>query len=213
MGSSTWAISRVHLGLVPAHPEQLRRREAGQRAVPRSARSAARADSLLDLGALRGGALIVPEDRRAQHAVLRVEQRRARASGRTGRCLRRRASRASSARSVARHQSSGSLLRPAGSGRRAGIPPRPSPGPRQSGAMATALTPVVPTSIPMSVGSAAMEVTELAPWALALDRLPRGGKLRRSGASTSRRPDAIVLIDPIVPPEDEERFSPPSTAT
>ena len=42
--------------------------------LPVRAISSVEPDALLDLGALRGGALVVPEDRRPQHAVRRVER-------------------------------------------------------------------------------------------------------------------------------------------
>ena len=59
---------RVDVRLVPAQPEQLRRREAGERAVAGQLDQALQADALLDLRALGAGALVVPEDRRPQHA-------------------------------------------------------------------------------------------------------------------------------------------------
>ena len=55
----------VALGLVRAQPEQLRRGEAGERAVAGQLDQPLEPDPLLDLGALGGGALVVPEDRRA----------------------------------------------------------------------------------------------------------------------------------------------------
>ena len=58
---------------MPAQPEQLGRREAGKRSVPRQLDQAPEADSLLDLGALGARPLVVPEDGRAQHLLLLVE--------------------------------------------------------------------------------------------------------------------------------------------
>jgi hypothetical protein len=63
----------VQLGLVPPHPQQLRRGETRQCTVPRQLDEPRQPDSLLDLRALGGGALVVPEDRRAQQTVLGVE--------------------------------------------------------------------------------------------------------------------------------------------
>src|SRR5439155_3547823 len=51
------------LRLVATHPEQLRRGEAGQRAVARQLEQPLAANRLLDLLALRARALVVPEDR------------------------------------------------------------------------------------------------------------------------------------------------------
>ena len=65
---------RIRLGLVVPQPEELRRREAGQRAVPGQLDQPLEADALLDLGALGRGALVVPEDRRAQHLLVLVER-------------------------------------------------------------------------------------------------------------------------------------------
>src|SRR6266545_7213291 len=64
---------RIRLRLVPADPEQLRRREACERAVPRQLNEPCEPDPLFDLGALCFRALVVPEDRRPQHAILVVE--------------------------------------------------------------------------------------------------------------------------------------------
>ena len=63
----------VGVRLVTAQPQELRRREPGQRAVPGQRDQPVEADALLDLGALGAGALVVPEDRRADHAVRAVE--------------------------------------------------------------------------------------------------------------------------------------------
>ena len=65
---------RIDVGLVPAQPEQLRRSEPGERAVAGQLDQAAQPDALLDLGALRGGALVVPENRRPQHRVVVAER-------------------------------------------------------------------------------------------------------------------------------------------
>jgi hypothetical protein len=64
---------RVDLGLVLAHPEQLRRGEAPQGAVAGERNEPLEADALFDLRALLAGALVVPEDRRAEHAVVSIE--------------------------------------------------------------------------------------------------------------------------------------------
>ncbi len=60
--------------LVPAEPEELRGREARQRPVAGELDEPVEADLLLDLVALRARALVVPEDRRADRAILRVER-------------------------------------------------------------------------------------------------------------------------------------------
>jgi hypothetical protein len=60
---------REDVGLVPAEPEELRRREAGERPVPGELDEAGEADALLDLDALGPRALVVPEDRRPEHAA------------------------------------------------------------------------------------------------------------------------------------------------
>ena len=67
------ADPRVRLRLVRAQPEQLRGGEAGERAVAGQRDQPVEPDARLDLGALGGRALVVPEDRRAQHALVGVE--------------------------------------------------------------------------------------------------------------------------------------------
>ena len=64
---------RERLRLVRPQPEQLRRREAGQRAVAGQLDQPLEPDPLLDLGALGRRALVVPEDRRADHLARFVE--------------------------------------------------------------------------------------------------------------------------------------------
>src|SRR2546423_4096819 len=63
----------VQLGLVPTQPEQLRRRETGQRSIPCQLEELGEAYARLDFPALGGGALVVPKDRGAQHALLVVQ--------------------------------------------------------------------------------------------------------------------------------------------
>ena len=63
----------VGLGLVPAEPEELRRREAGEGAISGQLEQPVEAEPLLDLGAFRAGALVVPEDRGAKHVTVLVE--------------------------------------------------------------------------------------------------------------------------------------------
>ena len=65
---------RVHVRLVPPEPEHLRRGEAGERPVPGELDQPLEPDARLDLRTLRGGALIVPENRRPEHAVGSVER-------------------------------------------------------------------------------------------------------------------------------------------
>jgi hypothetical protein len=64
----------VVLRLVLAQPQQLGRREAGQRAVAGQLDEPVEADAFLDLGAFLAGALVVPEDRRPDGAVGGVER-------------------------------------------------------------------------------------------------------------------------------------------
>ena len=64
----------VDVRLVPAEPEELRRGEARERAVARQLDQPVEPDALLDLGALRARALVVPEDRRPQHFEAAVER-------------------------------------------------------------------------------------------------------------------------------------------
>ena len=64
---------RVHVGLVLPQPQQLRGREARQRAVPGERDEPLETDALLDLGALRARALVVPEDRGPEDGVVLVE--------------------------------------------------------------------------------------------------------------------------------------------
>ena len=117
LGQQDAADPRVDLGLVAAQPEQLRRGEAGQRAVAGERDQPLEPDALLDLRALGSGALVVPEDRRPQHAVRRRRGRRARASGRRGRSRPVAAERAR-ARLGRAPPVLGILLRPAGLRRR-----------------------------------------------------------------------------------------------
>ncbi len=56
--------------LVAPQPQELRRREAREGAIPRELDQPLEADDPLDLGALVRGALVVPEDRRPQHGVV-----------------------------------------------------------------------------------------------------------------------------------------------
>jgi hypothetical protein len=64
----------VGVGLVVAQPQQLGRREAGQRAVAGQRDQLSEPDGGLDLLALGLGALIVPQDRGTQHAVFGVQR-------------------------------------------------------------------------------------------------------------------------------------------
>ena len=65
----------VDLRLVFAHPEDLRRREAGQHLVAGEGEQPVEAKPLGDLVALLTRALIVPEDRRPEHPIVAVEHR------------------------------------------------------------------------------------------------------------------------------------------
>ena len=64
----------VGLRFVAGEPQQLRRGEPGQRPVPGQLDQALEADAALDLGALGGGSLVVPEDRRPQNPVALAER-------------------------------------------------------------------------------------------------------------------------------------------
>ena len=88
LGQQDVPDARVGRGLVLAQPEQLGGGEARQRAVSGQRDQALEPDALLDLGALGGRALVVPEDRRAQHAAPARRAPRARASGPRARCRR-----------------------------------------------------------------------------------------------------------------------------
>jgi hypothetical protein len=56
-----------------AQPQELRGREARERPVARQLDEAVEADALADLLALARGALVVPEDRGADHLLVGVE--------------------------------------------------------------------------------------------------------------------------------------------
>ncbi len=83
-------MRRVGLGLVAAEPEELRRGEPRERPVAGQGDQPLEPDALLDLGALGGRALVVPEDRGADHLARRRRGTRARASARRARSRRRR---------------------------------------------------------------------------------------------------------------------------
>ena len=115
LGQQHVADARVDLGLVRAQPQQLGRREARQRAVAGQRDQPLEADAPLDLGALGGRALVVPEDRRAQHALVLVERDEAVHLAREADARRPRAApSAAIAASAARPPVLGRLLRPAG---------------------------------------------------------------------------------------------------
>ena len=63
----------VDVRLVPSEPEELRRGEPGECAVPGERDQALEPDAILDLRALRSSALIVPEDRGPEDSTLVVE--------------------------------------------------------------------------------------------------------------------------------------------
>src|SRR5262249_12662425 len=112
---------------------------------------------------------------------------------------------ATSARCAACHQSSGSCSAQPGRGVESGYPSsaRASTLPRSS--IAIALTPVVPTSMP-TIGSAAMDVREVRPglcrWTA---RHPEGAD-RLVACAYLETPEAVVLVDPLVPREEAQRF-------
>ncbi len=108
--------ARVDLGLVPAQPQELRRREAGQGAVAGERDEALEPDALLDLGALGRGALVVPEDRRTQDLASLVEADETVHLARQADPAVRVAPSRASAASLARHQSSGSCSAQPGRG-------------------------------------------------------------------------------------------------
>ena len=155
----------VRVGLVPSQPEELRRREARQGAVPRQLDEALGTDALLDLRALRRRPLVVPEDRGPDHAVSAASSTTRPCICPRARCLRprgpRRPRRAPPTRRA--HQSSGSCSAQPGRGVASGYPRVALASTAPSDDTAIALTPVVPTSSPTRVGSAAMELRELRP--------------------------------------------------
>ncbi len=65
--------AREDVGFVSTQPEQLGRGESRKRPVAGEGDQPVEADELLDLGALGARALVVPEDGRAENAVIRVE--------------------------------------------------------------------------------------------------------------------------------------------
>ncbi len=139
----------VDVGLVAAQPEQLRGREARKRPVAGERDQPLEADALLDLGALGPGALVVPEDRGPQDAVVLVEaDETVHLAGEadSGGSTPRRAS----ALSLARSQSSGSCSDQPGCGVESGYVSSADETTSPSGVIAIALTPVVPTSRPTS---------------------------------------------------------------
>ena len=73
-GRSTWAICGPHLGLVAPDPEQLGRREPGERVVAGDGDQALAADELADQVALGARALVVPQDGGPQDPVRRVQR-------------------------------------------------------------------------------------------------------------------------------------------
>ena len=66
--------ARVRVRLVVAQPQDLRRLEAGERGIAGQLEQPLRADALGDLVALGRGALVVPQQRRADHRAARVEE-------------------------------------------------------------------------------------------------------------------------------------------
>ena len=120
--------------------------------LPVRAISRSTPDPPLDLLALGGGALVVPEDRGPDHPVALVEgdepvhlAREADSRGVLG------VRRAASAASLARHQSSGSCSAQPGAGVASGYSRSARATTSPFGETAIALTPVVPTSRPTNV--------------------------------------------------------------
>ena len=119
----------------------------GSARLPVSSTSREKPTRLLDLGALRAGALVVPEDRRPQHPVGGVEQDEpVHLAGQADRPFpadgveRRLAS--------ARHQSSGSCSAQPGCGIESGYSSSARASTSPVSEIRIALTPVVPTSRP-----------------------------------------------------------------
>ena len=115
----------IGVGLVPAEPEQLGAVNPVSARFPVSAMEVG-ADALLDLIALGAGALVVPEDRRADlHGRRPVEDDEAVHLAREARCRRRdaRSATSRSADSAARDPRLGILLGPAGLRRREPVAP------------------------------------------------------------------------------------------
>ena len=123
----------------------------GERAVAGQGDQPLEPDALLDLGALDRRPLVVPEDGRAEDAIVFVEAdepvhlaREADAAGSTPSCRERELG-------CARTQSSGSCSAQPGCGVESGYPSSADASTSPSGVIAIALTPVVPTSRPTSV--------------------------------------------------------------
>src|SRR5580704_12478694 len=68
------ASARPDFGLVLLYPPYFRQRKIGQRRIRGQFDQALGADALSDLLALLAGALVAPDDRRAQNLTRRVEQ-------------------------------------------------------------------------------------------------------------------------------------------
>ena len=147
--------ARVEVRLVRAQPQQLGRGEARQRAVAGQRDQPLEPDALLDLLALGGRALVVPEDRGAEHAPGGVERDEAVHLARqpdAGDLVGGRARRAPA--SLPAHQSSGILpapARPRDARGRTGLSARATTVP--SAATASALTPVVLSSSPTATAA------------------------------------------------------------
>ena len=193
-----------------AQPEELRRREARERAVAGERDQPLEPDALLDLGALGPRALVVPEDRGPDDPVGGVEGDEAvHLAGETdpGDLARRSDPGLSSASATASRATSPPDPAPTSPacGVESGYPCSATPATRPSGATAIAFTPVVPTSSPTStsVGSAAMDVLRLAEglwrWTTHYEEWRHD-----VGCVYYEAPDAIVLIDPLVPEEPSE---------
>ena len=73
LGQEDAGDARVDIRLVAPQPKDFRRGETGQGTVAGQLNQALQADSSFDFRALRAGALIVPEHRRAQHSVVIVQ--------------------------------------------------------------------------------------------------------------------------------------------
>ena len=133
-----------------AQPEQLRRREARERPIPRERDQALEADALLDLRALGRRALVVPEDR--GRSTSPRSSRHTRPCIWPERPIVRRSHAEAGERGLARAPPVlGILLRPARLRRREAVALLRRGEHLAVGVIASALTPVVPTSSPTSV--------------------------------------------------------------
>ncbi len=74
LGQQKALKSAPDAGFVGPHPQQLGEGEVGKRGIGGELDNAARADGLVEVAALRGGALIAPDERGAQDLIISIQQ-------------------------------------------------------------------------------------------------------------------------------------------